>query len=61
VRSRILVAPRAWRLCTLPRAIGVAVERGLARVPWALHTTICRSNIVRALLGVTMLAEKPRA
>lgn len=57
-RQHILVAPRAYRVCTLPRFIALAAETLFARVPRNLHTLICRSHAVRALLGVTMIGEK---
>jgi SAM-dependent methyltransferase len=56
---RVLLAPRAYDLFGLPRGLAFAIEDILARVPRRLHTRICRSRIVRALLGVTMIAQKP--
>jgi hypothetical protein len=32
-----------------------------ALTPRVLHTRVCRSKVARALLGITMMAEKPRA
>lgn len=59
VRPRIIVAPRAYRLLTLPYAIARALEVILAAVPRSLHTHIARSKPARALLGITMMVEKP--
>jgi hypothetical protein len=28
-------------------------------VPSSLHTRVCRSKVARALLGITMMADKP--
>jgi SAM-dependent methyltransferase len=59
VRLRFLVAPRALQLLTLPRFVAFALENLFAHMPRRLHTRICRSNVVRALLGITLIAEKP--
>lgn len=59
-RMRILIAPRAHRAFALPQAIAEMLEKLCARVPRKYHTTICRSRLVRALLGMTVIAEKPR-
>jgi hypothetical protein len=56
---RVLLAPRAYDLFALPRAFAFALEYIFARVPRRLHTRICRSRFVRALLGVTVIAQKP--
>lgn len=58
-RMRILVAPRAYSLFSLPRFAAEAFEKLFAAVPRSLHTRICRSRVARALLGITVIAEKP--
>lgn len=60
-RTAIWIAPRAYRALTLPQFAGEWIEALFGLVPAKLHTKICRSKVARALLGVTMLAEKPRA
>ena len=60
-RLSVWVAPRAFRLMTLPQAVAQAIEACFAVVPRSLHTPICRSKLARALLGITMMAQKPRA
>lgn len=60
VNVRILIAPRAYRLFVMPRFIALMLERLLDAVPRDLHTFICRSAPVRALMGATVIAEKPR-
>lgn len=59
-RTRFLIAPRAFRVCGMPRFAALAAERLFARAPRRLHTLLCRNHAVRALLGVTMIAEKAR-
>jgi SAM-dependent methyltransferase len=59
-RTRFLIAPRAFRICAMPRFAALLCERLIARVPRKLHTLICRSHAMRALLGITMIAEKAR-
>ena len=60
VRPRILIAPRAYRLGSLPRSVALIAEALFGAVPRSLHTYVCRSKIGRALLGITMIVEKPR-
>lgn len=60
VRPRIIIAPRAHRLGTIPRFAAVIAETLFSIVPRGLHTYICRSNVGRTLLGITMIVEKPR-
>jgi ubiquinone/menaquinone biosynthesis C-methylase UbiE len=60
VRPRIIIAPRAQRLFEIPYALARPIEMMLAAVPRSMHTAICRSPICRALLGITMMVEKPR-
>ncbi|MGQ0532328.1 MAG: class I SAM-dependent methyltransferase [Caulobacteraceae bacterium] len=57
---RVLIAPRAYDPFVMPRFLAFALEDLFARAPRRLHTQICRSRPVRALLGVTMIARKPR-
>lgn len=57
-RTRIWIAPRAYRAFALPQWLAETTEAILARTPRPLHTAICRSRIARALLGITMMAEK---
>jgi len=57
-RTRIWIAPRAYRAFALPQSVAEAIEALLARTPRPLHTAICRSKVARALLGITMMAEK---
>jgi ubiquinone/menaquinone biosynthesis C-methylase UbiE len=57
-RTRILVAPRAYRLFALPCFVAIALEWVFAQVPRRFHTRICRSRVGRSLLGITMIAEK---
>lgn len=57
-RTGIWIAPRAFRAFALPQVVAEGVESLLAMTPSSLHTTICRSRIARALLGITMMAEK---
>lgn len=58
-RMQAWVAPRAYRAFTLPRFAAEAIETCFAAVPQRFHTRICRSNVARALLGITILARKP--
>ncbi|MGE0532500.1 MAG: class I SAM-dependent methyltransferase [Hyphomonadaceae bacterium] len=60
-RTSIWIAPRAYRAFTLPQFAGEWIESLFGLVPRSLHTKICRSKVARALLGVTMMAEKPKA
>jgi ubiquinone/menaquinone biosynthesis C-methylase UbiE len=60
-RTSIWIAPRAYRAFTLPQFAGEWIERMFALTPRVLHTRVCRSKVARALLGITMMAEKPRA
>ncbi len=57
-RTSIWIAPRAYRAFTLPQALGEAVEQLFAITPREWHTVINRSNVARALLGITMMAQK---
>jgi ubiquinone/menaquinone biosynthesis C-methylase UbiE len=59
VKTRVVVAPQAHRFFGLPKKIALALEGAFARVPRPLHTAICRSRVTRALMGITMIAEKP--
>lgn len=59
-RTRFIVAPRAHLLMTLPRFVAIGIDKLLELTPPSLHTLVCRNPISRALLGVTMMAEKPR-
>ncbi len=59
VRPRIVIAPRAYRLFSLPYTLARAIETVFAAVPRSLHTRIARSKPARALLGITMMVEKP--
>lgn len=59
-RMRTWVAPRAFRAFTLPQFAAEAIEACFAAVPRRFHTRVCRSKVARALLGITMMAEKPR-
>jgi hypothetical protein len=59
-RTSIWIAPRAYRAFTLPQFAGEWIEGLFSLTPRRLHTKICRSKVARALLGVTMMAEKPR-
>ena len=59
VDIRILIAPRALRLFELPDFIALRLERLLGAVPRDLHTLVCRSSPVRALMGATIIAQKP--
>lgn len=61
VHMRAWVAPRAFRAFTLPQFAAEAIEACFAAAPRRFHTKVCRSKIARALLGITMMAEKPRA
>ena len=58
-RTRVWIAPRAFRAFTLPQFAAELIEAGFAAVPRRFHTKICRSHVARALLGITMMAEKP--
>lgn len=60
-RTSIWIAPRAYRAFTLPQFAGEWIEGLFSLTPRRLHTKICRSKVARALLGVTMMAEKPQA
>ena len=57
--GRIVMAPRALYLATVPRFLVLPIEAMVQRIPRKLHTAICRSAIVRALMGITMIANKP--
>jgi SAM-dependent methyltransferase len=57
---RVIIAPRALALAEIPPALAFAIEDLFARVPRRFHTAVCRHPAVRALLGVTMIAQKPR-
>jgi SAM-dependent methyltransferase len=57
---RIILAARAFALVVIPPALAFAIEDLFGRVPRRLHTSICRNPAVRALLGVTIIGEKPR-
>jgi ubiquinone/menaquinone biosynthesis C-methylase UbiE len=61
VRMKAWVAPRAYRAFVLPQFAAEFIEACFAAVPRRWHTPVCRSRIARALLGITMMAEKPRA
>jgi SAM-dependent methyltransferase len=58
-RTRFIVAPRAHLLMSLPRFAAIGIEQFLDLAPQSLRVRICRNPIARALLGVTMIAEKP--
>jgi ubiquinone/menaquinone biosynthesis C-methylase UbiE len=58
-RTRIWIAPRAYRAFVLPQFAGELIEAVFALVPSSLHTRVCRSKVARALLGITMMADKP--
>jgi hypothetical protein len=60
VRPRIIIAPRAHRLIDLSYVFARPIEMAFAAVPRSLHTLICRSAIGRTLLGITIIAEKPK-
>ncbi len=60
IRPRIIIAPRGFRLFELPYAVARPIEAAFATVPRKLHTFICRSHVARALLGITLMVEKPR-
>ncbi|MGD9967262.1 MAG: methyltransferase domain-containing protein [Hyphomonadaceae bacterium] len=55
-----LIAPRAFDFFVMPRFLAFALEDMFARVPRRWHTRVCRSRAVRALLGVSMVVQKPR-
>jgi ubiquinone/menaquinone biosynthesis C-methylase UbiE len=57
-RIRILVAPRSHRLFSMPLMLALFLEQAFARVPRRFHTRICRSRVVRSLMGITLIAEK---
>jgi len=59
-RTRIWIAPRAFRAFGITQWLAEAIEASLSATPQALHTAICRSKIARSLLGITMMAEKAR-
>ncbi len=57
--GRIVLAPRAMHLATVPHFLILPFEAMVERIPRKLHTAICRSAIIRALMGITMIANKP--
>jgi ubiquinone/menaquinone biosynthesis C-methylase UbiE len=59
-RLRVWIAPRAFRAFTLPQFAAEWIEACFAAVPQRFHTKVCRSKVARALLGITMMAEKPK-
>jgi ubiquinone/menaquinone biosynthesis C-methylase UbiE len=59
-RMRVWIAPRAYRAFTLPQFAAEWIEAFFAAVPRRFHTKVCRSKVARALLGITMMAEKPK-
>lgn len=60
-RTRIWIAPRAYRAFVLPQFACELIESVFALAPSSLHTRVCRSKVARALLGITMMADKPKA
>jgi ubiquinone/menaquinone biosynthesis C-methylase UbiE len=56
----IIIAPRAYRFCTMPRTVALILEAIFSAVPRSLHTYVCRSRVGRTLLGITMMVEKPK-
>lgn len=59
VYPRIVIAPRAHRIGTIPKVVGLMLEALFAAVPRSLHTYVCRSHVARTLLGITVIAKKP--
>lgn len=60
-KMRVWISPRAYRAFTLPQFAAEWIEAFFAAVPRRFHTKVCRSKVARALLGITMMAEKPLA
>lgn len=58
VRPTIVIAPRAYRLGTMPKVVGLILETIFNAIPRSVHTHICRSRVARALLGITVMAKK---
>lgn len=59
VYPKIVIAPRAYRIGTMPKFFGLMLEATFGAVPRSLHTYICRSKVARTLLGITIVAKKP--
>jgi len=59
VKPRLIIAPRAYRMFEIPFALSRPIEAVFTGVPPSMHTGICRSPIGRALLGITLMVEKP--